>query len=66
MHSPVKKLLNKLSSIHTFINHHKTHTIATHFGGMGVTPIEDSRDQEHDNTSEGESQEEDPFKQILS
>ena len=65
-HSPVKKLLNKLSSIHTFINHHKTHTMATCFGGMGVTPIEDSRDQEHDNTSEGESQEEDPFKQILS
>ena len=40
--------------------------MATHFGGMGVTPIEDSRDQEPDNTSEGESQDEDPFKQVLS
>ena len=24
--------------------------MATHFGGMGVTPVKDSRDQEHDNT----------------
>ena len=39
--------------------------MATHFSGMGVTPMKDSRDQEHDNASEGESQEEDPFKQIL-
>ena len=40
--------------------------MATRFSGMRVTPVKDSRDQEHDNTSEGESQEEDPFKQILS
>ena len=65
-HSPVKRLLNKLTSIHTFINHHKTHTMATHFGGMGVTPIKDSRIQEPDNISESESQDGDPLKQVLS
>ena len=64
--SPVKRLLNKLNSIHTFINHNKTHTMATCFGGIGDNLVEDSRNQEHDNTSKGESQEEDPFKQILS
>ena len=40
--------------------------MATHFGGIGDNLVEDSRNQEHDNTSKGESQEEDPFKQILS
>ena len=40
--------------------------MATHFGGMGVTPIEDSRVQEPDNISESESQDEDPLKQVLS
>ena len=32
------------------------HTMATRFGGIGDTPIEDSRIQEPDNISEGESQ----------
>ena len=40
--------------------------MATCFGGIGDNLVEDSRNQEHDNTSKGESQEEDPFKQILS
>ena len=39
--------------------------MATHFGGTGIIPIEDSRMQECDNISEGESQDEDPFKQVL-
>ena len=66
MRSPIKRLLNKLNSIHTFVNHNKTHAMATCFGGIGDNLVEDSRNQEHDNTSEGESQVEDPFKQILS
>ena len=40
--------------------------MATCFGGIGDNPVEDSRNWEHDNISEGEPQEEDPFKQILS
>ena len=39
--------------------------MATHFGGIGNTPIEDSRIQEPNNISEGESQDEDPIKQVL-
>ena len=39
--------------------------MATSFGGIGDTPIEDSRPQEPDNISESESQDEDPFKQVL-
>ena len=39
--------------------------MATHFGGMGVTPIEDSRVQEPNNISESESQDKDPLKQVL-
>ena len=35
------------------------------FGGIGNTPIEDSRIQEPNNISESESQDEDPIKQML-
>ena len=40
--------------------------MATHFGGIGDNLVEDSSNQEHNNTNEGESQEEYPFKQLLS
>ena len=40
-HSPIKKLFHKLeSSIQTYINYHKTHVMATHYGGMGDTSME--------------------------
>ena len=39
--------------------------MATHFGGVGDTPIEDPRTQETDNISEGESQDEDLIRQVL-
>ena len=41
------------------------HTMATHFSGIGYTPIEDSRTQETDNISKGESQDEDLIRQVL-
>ena len=41
------------------------HAIATCFGGIGDTPLEDSRTQEPNNISEDESQDEDPIKQVL-
>ena len=63
--SPIKRLLNRLNSIHTFVNYHKMHAMATHFGGVGNTPIEDPRTQETDNISEGESQDEDLIRQVL-
>ena len=39
--------------------------MATGFSGIGDNPIEDSQNQEPNNISEGKSQDEDPFKQVL-
>ena len=64
-HSPIKKLFNQIHSFHTYVNYHKMHNMATHFGGVGDTPIEDPRTQETDNRSENESQDEDLMRQAL-
>ena len=65
-HSPIKRLFNKLeNSIHTYINHHKTQAMATHFGGVGNTPVENPKSQDIDNVSEDESQDEDLIRQLL-
>ena len=39
--------------------------MATHFGGIGDTPIKDPRTQESDNRSENEFQDEDVMRQVL-
>ena len=39
--------------------------MATHFGGVGNTPVEDPRTQEIDNVSESEYQDEDLIRQLL-
>ena len=39
--------------------------MATHFGGVGNTPVQDTRTQETDNGSESESQDEDLMRQVL-
>ena len=65
-HSPIKRLFNKLeNSIHTYINYNKTHAMATHFGGVGDTPMENPKTQDIDNVSEDESQDEDLIRQLL-
>ena len=52
--SPIKRLLNKIeNSIHTYINYHKTHAIATHFGAVGNTLVESPKTQDIDNVSVG-------------
>ena len=64
--SPIKRLFNKLeNSIHTYINHHKTHAMATHLGGMGDTPMENLETQDVDNVSEDETQEDDLIRQLI-
>ena len=66
LHSPIKRLLNKLeNSFHTYVNYHKTHAMATCFGGVGNTPVENHNTQEVDNVSEDESQDEDLIRQLL-
>ena len=52
-HSPIKRLFHKLeNSIQTYINYHKTHAMATHFGGVGNTSMENPETQDMDNVSE--------------
>ena len=64
--SPIKKLLNKIeNSIHTDVNYHKTHAMATRFGGVGNTPVENPKTQDIDNVSEDESQDEDLIRQLI-
>ena len=55
-HSPIKRLFSKLEdTIQTYINHHKTHAMATRFGGVGNTTMGNQETQDVDNTSEDES-----------
>ena len=42
-HSSIKKILNKIGySCQTYINYYKTHTVATHYGGIGDTSMSNS------------------------
>ena len=58
-HSPIKKLFHKpKGSIQTYINYHKTHTMATCYGGMGDTSMENPESQDVDSDSQENYQEE--------
>ena len=57
--SLIKKLFYKLeSSIQTYINYHKTHAMATCYGGMGDTSMENPESEEVDSDSLENYQEE--------
>ena len=57
-HSPIKKLLDKLGdSCQTYINFHKTHTMATHYGGIGDTSMNNSESHDMDSDSQDNYQE---------
>ena len=48
-HSPIKKLLNKFGdSCQTYINCYKTHTLATRYGGIGDTSMNNPESQDMD------------------
>ena len=58
-HSPIKKLFHKLgNSYQTYIDFHKTHAIATHYGGIGDTSTNDPESQDIDSNSQENYQEE--------
>ena len=62
-HSPIKRLFSKLeNSIQTYINYHKTHSMATPYCGVGDTSMENPEIQDVDNVSEDETQDEDLVK----
>ena len=57
--SPIKKLFHKLESfIQTYINYHKTHTMATCYSGMVDTSMENPESQDVDSDSQENYQEE--------
>ena len=64
--SLIKRLFNKLkNSIQTYINYHKTHAMATHFGGVRDTSMEDPDTQDIDNTSQDDLQDESIVQNLL-
>ena len=65
-HSPIKRLFNKLeNSIQTYINYHKIHAMAIHFGGVGDISMENPETQDVDNVSEDDLQDENIVQKIL-
>ena len=57
-HSPIKKLLDKLGdSCQTYINFHKTHAMATRYGGIGDISINNPESDDMDSDSQDNYQE---------
>ena len=57
--SPIKRLFHKLeNSIQTYINYHKTHAMATHYGAIGDTSMENPETQDLDSASQDDFQDE--------
>ena len=58
IHSPIKKLFHKLrNSYLTYINLHKTHAMATHYGGIGDTSVHNPDSHDMDSDSQDNYQE---------
>ena len=65
-HSPIKNLFHKLeNSIQTYINYHKTHAMATCYGAMADTSMENPDTQDIDNDSQDNFQEENIIQQLI-
>ena len=65
-HSPIKRLFTKLENlIQTYINYYKTHAMATHFGGIGNTTMENQETRDVDNVSEDECHDEDIIRKLI-
>ena len=65
-HSPIKRLYCKLeNSIQTYINYHKTHTMAIHYGGVGDTSMENPENRDLDNDSQDNFQDENSITQLI-
>ena len=63
---PIKRLFHKLeNSIQTYINYHKTHMMATCYGGVGDTSMEDPETQDLDNASQDDFPDENIVQNLL-
>ena len=64
--SPIKRLYHKLeNSIQTYINYHKTHTMAIHYGGVGDTSKENPENRYLDNDSQDNFQDKNIVTQLI-
>ena len=64
--SPIKRLYCKLeNSIQTYINYHKPYAMATHYGGVGDTPMKNPETWDLDNDSQDNFQEENIVQQLI-
>ena len=64
--SPIKRLFHKLeNSIQTYNNYHKTHAMATCYGGVGDISMEDPETQDLDNVSQDDFQDENIVQNLL-
>ena len=65
-HSPIKRLYCKLeNSIQTYINYHKSHTIAMHYSGEGDASMENPENRDLDNDSQDNFQDENIITQLI-
>ena len=65
-HSPIKRLYHKLENfIQTYINYHKTHTMATHCSEVGDTSMENPENKDSDNDSQDNFQDENIVQQLI-
>ena len=53
------------NSIQTYINYHKTHAMATYFGGVGDTSMENTETHDVDNVSEDDFQDKNIVQKLL-
>ena len=57
-HSPIKKLFHKLgNSYQTYVKFHKTHAMATRYGGIGDTSVNNPESPDMDSDSQDNYQE---------
>ena len=65
-HSPIKGLYHKLeNTIQTYINYHKIHAMATCYGGVGDTSMENPETQDLDNDSWDNFQDKNVVQQLI-
>ena len=64
--SPIKRLYHKLENfIQTYINYHKTHTMAMHYSGVGDTSMENPENRDLDNDSQNNFQDDNIITQLI-
>ena len=64
--SPIKRLYHKLeNSIQTYINYHKTYTMATCYSGVGDTSMKNPENRDLDNDSKDNFQDENIVTQLI-